>query len=69
MVKIAAFMLVLFAASSCQTVEPWQRDRLSKKDMQLVSDPLEARRAEQIFFSKEASSGGAGAAGGGCGCN
>ena len=69
MVRTIAGLLVLIAACGCQTVEPWDRDRLSKKDMQLVADPLEARRAEQIFFSKEASSGGSGAAGGGCGCN
>ena len=67
--KNSLFVLSIIALTGCQTVEPWQRDRLSKKDMQLVSDPLEARRAEQIYFSKEASSGGAGAAGGGCGCN
>jgi hypothetical protein len=30
---------------------------------------MEAQLRDQIYTSKEASSGGAGAAGGGCGCN
>jgi hypothetical protein len=33
------------------------------------SDPLERALNDHIFFSKEASSGGNTAAGGGCGCN
>jgi hypothetical protein len=32
-------------------------------------DPLESLLQDHIFFSKEASSGGDSAAGGGCGCN
>ena len=34
-----------------------------------VVDIMDARLRSQIYASKEASSGGAGAAGGGCGCN
>jgi hypothetical protein len=37
--------------------------------MQIVSDPIEAAADEHIYFSKEASSGGQGFGGGGCGCN
>ena len=53
----------------CAGVEPWDRDVLARPDMQIVSDPIEAAADEHIYFSKEASSGGQGFGGGGCGCN
>jgi hypothetical protein len=37
--------------------------------MALDEDPLLTSISEHIYSSKEASSGGAGPAGGGCGCN
>jgi hypothetical protein len=37
--------------------------------MQWQDDVMEANLRDQIHASKEASSGGTGAAGGGCGCN
>jgi hypothetical protein len=66
--KIVTGLIVLLLAS-CQTVEPWERDRLAKQDMQLTPNVLDARLADQVFFSKEAASGGGASAGGGCGCN
>ena len=56
-------------ACSSMGVEPWERDVLAKEEMQLVSDPIEAATDDHIYFSKEASSGGRGFGGGGCGCN
>ena len=50
-------------------VQPWDRDILARDDMQLVADPVEVSLDEHIYFSKEASSGGQGFGGGGCGCN
>lgn len=50
-------------------VEPWDRDVLARDDMQLTTDPVEAALDDHIYFSKEASSGGRGFGGGGCGCN
>jgi len=50
-------------------VEPWQRDLLAKKSMQPVPNYFENFYDEHIYFSKEASSGGQGVGGGGCGCN
>lgn len=64
-----AVAAIAAAVSGCAGVEPWQRDVLARKDMQVVSDPLEASLDEHIYFSKEASSGGRGFGGGGCGCN
>jgi hypothetical protein len=61
--------LILASGCSSMGVEPWERDVLARDDMQLVSDPLEAATDDHIYFSKEASSGGRGFGGGGCGCN
>ncbi len=60
---------LLLSACGSWGVEPWERDILAKKEMQLVSDPVSAGLDDHIYFSKEASSGGAGFGGGGCGCN
>lgn len=60
--------LVLTGCSS-MGVEPWEREILAKDEMQLIADPLEVAIDEHIYFSKEASSGGRGFGGGGCGCN
>ena len=57
------------AACASAPVEPWQRGILAREEMQIVSDPLETAADEHIYFSKEASSGGRGFGGGGCGCN
>lgn len=62
-------ILLGLTACSLQPVEPWDRDILAQKKMQLVSDKLENYADEHIYFSKEASSGGQGVGGGGCGCN
>ena len=71
MKKMAILIPLLLGASGCSSlgVEPWERDVLAKDEMQLVADPLEAQIDDHIYFSKEASSGGRGFGGGGCGCN
>jgi hypothetical protein len=62
--------IMLFAAlCGCETVQPWERGTLAREEMQWQPDLMEAQLRDQIYTSKEASSGGAGAAGGGCGCN
>ena len=48
---------------------PWERDLMAKREMQVDPYPLQTSASEHIYFSKEASSGGRGFAGGGCGCN
>jgi thiol-disulfide isomerase/thioredoxin len=50
-------------------VRPWQRGLLAREDMRLDCDPLDLAIDDHIYFSKEASSGGRGFGGGGCGCN
>lgn len=54
---------------SLQAVEPWERDVLAQKKMQLTPDVIENSLDEHIYFSKEATTGGQGVGGGGCGCN
>ena len=63
-----AILIVLASGCSSMGVEPWERDILAKEEMQLTTDPVEAAIDDHIYFSKEASSGGRGFGGGGCGC-
>lgn len=71
--KIQRMLLIstLVAMSGCSSlgVEPWERDLLAKDEMSLNADPVDAALDDHIYFSKEASSGGKGFGGGGCGCN
>jgi hypothetical protein len=72
--RYAKYVLLLCAAllaGGCSSlgVKPWQRDVLSREEMQLNADPLDAAIDDHVYFSKEASSGGRSFAGGGCGCN
>jgi hypothetical protein len=64
-----AILIMLASGCSSMGVEPWERDILAKEEMQLTTDPVEAAIDDHIYFSKEASSGGRGFGGGGCGCN
>lgn len=61
----------LLIASGCSSlgVKPWEREILAREDMLMDADALDLAFDEHIYFSKEASSGGQGFAGGGCGCN
>ena len=61
--------LVAVLLSACAPVKPWQRGNLAKPQMALDEDPMLLSISEHIYSSKEASSGGVGPAGGGCGCN
>ena len=68
---LTASVLAMATISGCSSmgVERWEREVLAKDEMQLTSDPVEAALDDHIYFSKEASSGGRGFGGGGCGCN
>ncbi len=63
--------IIIFFVSGCaaQDVAPWERNLLAKENMQLDPFPIDTALDEHIYFSKEASSGGQGVGGGGCGCN
>jgi len=73
-VSLAVAMIIVtiaFALSGCAHVgvQPWERDVLARPEMSLDADPMDAAIDDHIYFSKEASSGGRGFGGGGCGCN
>lgn len=59
--------LLLF--SSCATVPKDQRGYLATKVMSPERDPLGDTMADHMYYSREASHGGNGIGGGGCGCN
>ena len=68
-VKQLMYLFMLLCLGGCETVQPWERGTLAKREMQWQPDPMEISLQAQINASKEASAGGQGAAGGGCGCN
>ena len=65
-VTVAALALLL---NACAAVAPWERGTLARPEMQLDPNPLQTGLYEQVYDSKEASSGGMKTAGAGCGCN
>ena len=69
--KFAVLIPLIAMATGCSSlgVEPWERDLLAKKEMSLNAQPIDAALDDHVYFSKEASSGGKGFGGGGCGCN
>lgn len=73
MYKRSIFLPILIAIviSGCSSmgVQPWDRDILAQKKMQVDPYPLDTYLDEHIYYSKESSSGGQGVGGGGCGCN
>ena len=68
-----ALLLALAAGAAflpgCASVKPWERDILSRPAMQIDPDPMISGVDDHIYFSREASKGGRGFGGGGCGCN
>jgi len=54
---------------SCSTVKPWERAQLARPVMNPERDSLGIIISEHMYFSREASRGGRGVGGGGCGCN
>jgi Domain of unknown function (DUF4266) len=68
--RVFALVLGLAAlASGCSTVQPWQRGTLASYEMRPDRDPVATAMAEHIYFSREATVGGRGVGGSGCGCN
>ena len=60
----------LFVGCSIKEVKPWEKDILAKPIMQFEGLHAEVNKFEShTYFSKEASKGGSGVSGGGCGCN
>ncbi len=73
--KLSRLVFLLIATAGflflfgCTTVQPWERGYLADYTMRSDRDALHVGMNEHIYFSREASSGGRGVGGGGCGCN
>ena len=70
--KSLGLLVGFFALHGCASIEEvpaWERGYLAKTGMQWEAFAREGRLAGHVYTSKEASSGGSKAAGGGCGCN
>jgi hypothetical protein len=70
-ILIVSGVAIAAACSGCSAVgpKPWEKDIMARPEMQVSAYALQASADDHIYFSKEASSGGRGFAGGGCGCN
>ncbi len=67
---LLAITLFMFSGCSIKKVKPWEKGIIAKKSMKDGGlNPLLKKFAGHIYYSKEASKGGGGVAGGGCGCN
>ena len=66
---LLAGFLVLQGCASIEEVPARERGYLAKTGLQWEAFTREGRLAGHVYTSKEASSGGSKAAGGGCGCN
>jgi hypothetical protein len=66
---VFSLVLLTLLFSGCTTVQPWERSALADYKMRPDRDPLMGAMSEHIYFSREASSGGRGVGGSGCGCN
>lgn len=69
MKRILLALVCVLSAGACADFKPWQKGQLAKPEMQFDADPLAAKLAQHLYFSKENASGGYGVGGGGCGCN
>ncbi len=71
--RLMLLALVLLGSSGCARVEPWvkpyEREYLADPIMAWDRDPVASSYMQHVYESREGARGGAGAAGGGCGCN
>lgn len=63
------FIPLLLLTGCIKEVQPWEKDTLSEGTMTGEIREEMNRVDEHTYFSKEASKGGSGIGGGGCGCN
>lgn len=66
---LAVTVMGMSGCAGIETVAAWERGYLAEAGMQWDASQQEARFKAHVYTSKESSSGGNGAAGGGCGCN
>ena len=66
---VLAIVASAIAFSGCSTVAPYQKGNLADYTMRSDRDELATVMTSHIQFSREATTGGEGVGGGGCGCN
>jgi hypothetical protein len=66
--KRLGLALLVVGLSACNAVKPYQRELLTLPGMSLEASPASDVR-QHMLEAREASFGGYGASGGGCGCN
>ena len=69
LLRTAVLTLALSALAGCVTISPWEREVLARPDMTFEGNPHVAAAEQHGSDTREGSSGGLGASGGGCGCN
>jgi hypothetical protein len=63
-------VVLFFNGCAVKNVKSWEKGLLAKESMKEGGgNTLFKKYVSHIYFSKEASKGGGGVAGGGCGCN
>lgn len=67
--RIPTRLLLGLTLASCATVAPYERETLSRPDMELDRDEALGRAEAHATEVREGASGGFGGGGGGCGCN
>ena len=70
--KISLLLVMVLFLSACEIkeIKPWQKKVLAEETMQYGGLHSDVKKFEShVYFSKEASRGGSGVGGGGCGCN
>jgi hypothetical protein len=66
---IALLLGISLLATACAGAKPWEREQLGRPEMAFTPDAHESAFEGHVFFSKEGSTLGGDAGGGGCGCN
>ena len=66
---LAASLTVTAVVCGCASVSPWEKEALADRIMSFDEDAREAADELHWIEAREGSTGGAGAAGGGCACN
>jgi hypothetical protein len=69
MMRLALALLLALCALACVTVKPQQRAILADPSMVFDGDPESSGPIRHVYQNREATFGGEGVSGGGCGCN
>ncbi len=69
-VVVLTLFILIMSGCSIKEVKPWEKGTFAKDIMKESGGNTLAKKFEtHVYFSKEATKGGGGVAGGGCGCN